>query len=100
MTNLRRSQRTPELRRDNILFGALLKSAKFRSLVTSGLKTFREHDILRPGQHRLTVTVTVRGTSDVQAQTTVIMSYYQGKLLKFPQIWDIVSAEDWKVSGT
>jgi hypothetical protein len=65
----------------------------------SGLRIVKKHNILREGQHRLTVTLTIRGEDGKQAQTCINVDYNQGKFAKFPQILDI-DATDWTISET
>lgn len=73
----------------------LLKMGKFQELIKSGLRLVRQEGILREGQHRMTVTLSITDEDGKQAQTDIHVNYNQSKLAKYPQILDIDS-KGWK----
>ena len=74
----------------------LLKMGKMQELMKSGLRIVKQQGILREGQHKLTVRVSVIGEDGRQVNSAIHVGYNQGKFARLPQIVSL-DTEDWKV---
>lgn len=72
----------------------LIKDGKIQSLLKNGLRFLKQHNILREGEHPMTVTITFSDENGKKAQTAIRVTYKQNKLAKVPSILSL-DTDDW-----